>query len=444
MQTDQAKFSWSRRDLLRGAVLIGPAAAAAAQNDRQSVIGMPFEAREKVRMGLIGCGSRGSGMLQEFLGVEGLTVTAVCDVVKDAALKAQAAVERAGQRPPAVYANGERDFENLLKRDDVDFAYIPSPWEWHVPMATAAMNNGKHAFVEVPAAFTIEDCWKLVDTSEKTRRHCLMLENCCYGENELMVLNMIRAGLFGDLLYGEGAYLHDLRRLLFEDKSEGLWRRVPHTKHNGNLYPTHGLGPVANYMGINRGDRFDYMVSMSSREAGLDRWREENVPKDSPKWKEKYICGDVNTSLIKTANGLTITLSHDVVNARPYSRVNAITGSKGLFRDYPPRIYLDGAKKEEYTTIDAYKDQWTHKLWKEQGELARKLGTHGGMDFVMVYRIIECMRKGLPPDIDVYDAVTWSAPGPLSFQSVAQGSMPVKFPDFTRGKWRDKRVNMEG
>jgi hypothetical protein len=186
------------------------------------------------------------------------------------------------------------------------------------------------------------------------------------------------------------------------------------------MYPTHGLGPVANYMGINRGDRFDYMVSMSSPEHGLDRWREANVPKNSSKWKEEYVCGDLNTSLIKTANGLTITLSHDVVNARPYSRVNAITGTKGLFRDYPPRIYFDGAQKEEYTTLDPYKDQWTHKLWKEQGELARKLGTHGGMDFVMVYRIIECMRKGLPPDIDVYDAAAWSAPGPLSFESRRQ------------------------
>ena len=277
----------------------------------------------------------------EYLGVEGLTVTAVCDVVKDAALKAQAAVERAGHHPPAVYANGERDFENLVKRDDVDFAYIATPWEWHVPMALAAMNGGKHAFVEVPAAATLEDCWKLVDTSEKTRRHCLMMENCCYGYNELLVLNMIRAGLFGDLLYGEGAYLHDLRRLLFEDRSEGLWRRFPHTRHNGNLYPTHGLGPVANYMGVNRGDRFDYLVSMSSPERGLDAWREAHVPKDSPKWKEKYICGDLNTSLIKTANGLVITLQHDVVNPHPYDRTNLIAGVKGIFRDYPPRIYFD-------------------------------------------------------------------------------------------------------
>jgi len=429
----------SRRDLLRGtgAVLLSQAAAEA--QDSHSVIGMPFEPRPNVRMGLIGCGGRGSEMLKDCLGVEGLTVTAVCDVVKDAALHAQATVERAGQHPPAVYASGERDFENLLKRDDVDFAYIPTPWEWHVPMALEAMHNGKHAFVEVPAAATIEDCWKLVDTSEKTRRHCIMMENCCYGYNELMVLNMIRAGLFGDLLYGEGAYLHDLRSLLFEDRSEGLWRRLPHTRRNGNLYPTHGLGPVANYMGINRGDRFDYLVSMSTPERGLDAWRAAHVPKDSPKWKEKYICGDLNTSLIKTAKGLVITLQHDVVNPHPYDRINLIAGVKGIFRDYPPRIYFDDPHAEEYTPIDKFKDQYEHPLWKHEGELARKLGGHGGMDFLMVYRLIECMHKGLAPDLDVYDAAAWSAPGPLSEASVAQGSAPVKFPDFTRGRWKEKR-----
>jgi hypothetical protein len=418
------------------------ASAAPPPAQHRSVAGMPFDAKETVRMALVGCGGRGGGMLNDFLGVENLQVTAVCDLVKDHALKAQATVERAGRKPPAVYAGAEHEYEKLMKRDDVDFAYIASPWEWHVPMAVSAMENGKHAFVEVPAATTIEDCWKLVETSEKTRRHCIIMENCCYGENELLVLNMVRAGLFGDLLHGEGAYLHDLRRILNEDRSEGLWRRLPHLTHNGNLYPTHGLGPVANYMGINRGDRFDYLVSMSSPERGLDAWREANVPKDSPKWKEKYICGDRNTSLIKTANGLTLTLVHDVVNAQPYDRINLIEGVKGIFRDYPPRIYFDGAEKEEFTPVDQYKEQYGHRLWKLQGDQAQKLGGHGGMDFLMVYRLAECMKQGLAPDIDVYDAAAWSAPGPLSEASVKQGSAPVKFPDFTRGRWKEKRVGL--
>ncbi len=444
--SDQARVS--RRELLGGTLAgagiawsaAGQLSAAAPQaGEHSSVVGMRFEARDTVRMGLIGCGGRGSGVLRDFLGVENLTVTAVCDLDREKALKAQASAERAGQKPPAVYSGGDHEFEKLLRRDDLDFAYIATPWHWHVPMAVAAMESGKHAFVEVPAATTLEDCWKLVNTSEKTRRHCIMLENCCYGYTELMVLNMVKDGLFGDLLYGEGAYLHDLRRTLFEDRSEGLWRRFPHTLRNGNLYPTHGLGPVANYMGINRGDRFDYLVSMSTPSKGLDAWREAHVPKDSPKWKEKYICGDLNKSLIKTANGLMVTLQHDVVNPIPYDRINLIAGVKGIFRDYPPRIYFDDPKEEKYTTIDAYKDKYEHPLWKRQGELARKLGGHGGMDFLMVYRLVDCMRKGLVPDMDVYDAAAWSAPGPLSEASLAHGSAPVKFPDFTRGRWREKR-----
>lgn len=438
----------SRRDWLRagaaslaGLSAIGGASAQESQQPSgESVIGMKFEAKPKVRLGMIGVGGRGGGMVENYLAVDNLQITAVCDIDRQKALEAQAKVERAGQHPPAVYSKGERDFENLLRRDDVDYVYIATPWQWHVPMALEAMKQGKHATVEVPAATSIEDCWRLVDTSEKTRRHCIMMENCCYGYTELLVLNMVRAGLFGDLLHGEAGYLHDLREILFEDRSEGLWRRFPHTKLNGNLYPTHGLGPVANYMGINRGDRFDYMVSMSSPERGLDRWREKHVPKDSPKWKETYICGDINTSLIKTANGLTIDLGHDVVNARPYSRVNALHGTNGLFRDYPPRVYLDGQPGgEKYTGIEPYQAKYEHPLWKHEGELARKLGGHGGMDFLMVYRLAQCMKEGIEPDMDVYDAAAWSAPGPLSRESVAKGSAPVKFPDFTRGRWKQKR-----
>lgn len=432
----------SRRDLLRGASMAGAALAASASAEeptRKSMANVPFEGRETPRMALIGCGGRGSGVLQDYLAVENLKVNAVCDIDRDKALRAQANVERKGQHPPAIYAGGEREFEKMLQRDDLDFAYIATPWNWHVPMAVAAMESGKHAFVEVPAATTIEDCWKLVDTSEKTRRHCIMLENCCYGYTELMALNMVRDRLFGDLLYGEGSYLHDLRGELFSNKGEGLWRRFAHTKQNGNLYPTHGLGPVANYMGINRGDRFDYMVSMSTPSRGLDAYRAAHEPKDSPKWREKYICGDLNKSLIKTENGLMITLHHDVSNPIPYDRINLIAGVKGIFRDYPPRIYIDGEGKEEYHTIDSYKEKYEHELWKKEGDLARKLGGHGGMDFLMVYRLVECMKQGIAPDMDVYDAAAWSAPGPLSEMSVARGSAPVKFPDFTRGRWKEKR-----
>src|SRR5438270_7647763 len=347
-----SSFSTSRRNFIKGAAAGSIAlstregtSAQAQPAQEQSVINMPFENAEP-RIGIIGTGGRGTSLLKNLLGTD-VQVKAVCDIVQEKAQAAAAHVEQAAQKAPELYTNGEHAYEELLKRDDLNFVVIATPWRWHTTMAVAAMREGKHVASELPAATTIDECWDLVNTSEKTRRHCVMLENCCYGENETLVLNMVRAGLFGDLLYGAGAYLHDLRRILFEEHtyeeaSEDLWRRFPHTKRNGNLYPTHGLGPVANYMGINRGDRFDYLVSMSSPERGLDAWREAHLPKDSPIWKEKYICGDMNTSLIKTANGLTVTLEHDVVNPQPYSRLNTIAGTKGVFRDYPRRIYFEG------------------------------------------------------------------------------------------------------
>ena len=414
--------------------LIGPKTA------NKSVMDMKFEPRDRVRLGVIGVGARGTSMLDEFLGVDGVEITAVCDIVKDKVAAAQRIIEKAGQKTPAGYTNGDHDFENLCKRDDLDFIYIATPWDWHVPMALAAMSNGKHAGVEVPVATTLEDCWKLVDASEKTRRHCMIMENCCYGYNEMMVLNMARAGVFGDLVHGEAAYIHDLRELLFKDESEGLWRRFPHVTRDGNLYPTHGLGPVAQYMDIHHGDRFDYMVSMSSLSVSLPAFRETHIPADSPKRKEKYKCGDMNTSIIKTVRGRTIMLQHTVTTPRPYDRLNLISGTKGVFRDYPPRLYVDGQEGgEKWMAIDPYKTQHEHPLWKNIGELARKRGGHGGMDFIMVYRLVECLRKGLAPDLNVYDAAAWSAPGPLSDWSVAQGSMPVKFPDFTRGRWQQSQ-----
>ena len=441
----------SRRQLLKtGVGLIGAGFTLAKQPlfaleqpnvppaTNESVIGMKFEPRDTIRVGIIGTGRRGTGMLSNFLAIPHVQVNALCDSIKDHATRAQEIAEKASGRRPDIYPNGEHDFENLCKRGDLDFIFIATPWDWHAPQALAAMKGGAHVGVEVPGVNTIEDCGQIDETSEETRRHCMIMENCCYGYNELLVLNMIRAGLFGELLHGEGAYIHDLRGIVFEDDSEGLWRREPHTKRNGNLYPTHGLGPVASYMGINRGDRFDYLVSMSSLQKGLEDYRASKIPKDSPKWKEKYVCGDMNTSLIKTANGLTIMVQHDVCNPQPYDRINLIKGVKGMFRDYPERIYLEGRNPEEaFTGLDAYKEKYEHKLWKEQGKVAEGRG-HGGMDYLMLYRLVQCMREGLEPDIDVYDMASWSAVVELSEKSVAQGSVPVKFPDFTRGLWKQR------
>ena len=407
------------------------------EGSREGMMDVPFVPVHP-RFAFIGVGGRGTSLVETLLATN-VKVIAVCDIVKEKAENARALVEKAGQKGSAIYTDGDHAYEALVKRDDIDIIVIATPWKWHVPMALATMEQGKHVAVEVPAAGTIEDCWKLVETSERTRRHCVMLENCCYGYNETLVLRMVNAGLFGDLLYGEGAYIHDLRKTLFSAVGEGLWRRVPHTERNGNLYPTHGLGPVANYMGINRGDQFDYMVSMSSQHRGLEDYRKSHVPEGDPKYTERYVTGDLNTSLIKTRNGLTITLKHDVSNPHPYDRVNVIGGTKGVFADYPPRLYLDGQEGEEgWGEIEIYRRKYEHPLWRKIGDTARKLAGHGGMDFVMCYRLVQCMQDGLPPDMDVYDAASWSVPGPLSEMSVSNGSAPVKVPDFTRGRWKSR------
>jgi len=430
----------NRRNFLGTATAGVTLLAAQQKGSASTMINVPFERRDQVRVAVVGVGLRGTSHVRDLLAVDNVQVTAVCDIVPAKVAAAQARVVKAGQKEPAGFSAGERDFENLCRRDDIDLVYIATSWQWHTPVAVSAMKNGKHVGVEVPAAETLDECWDLVKTSEKTRRHCMMLENACYGYNELMVLNMVQAGLFGDLTHGECAYIHDLRKILTEDANEGLWRRFPHTKENGNLYPTHGLGPVSRYLGINRGDRFETLVSMSSRERSLTEYVRATYPDGSPKRNEKYVCGDMNTSLLRTAAGRTVVLQHDVVSPRPYDRINMISGTKGAFRDYPARIFLDGQKDHNnWQTVDAYKEQYEHPLWKNQGELARKLGGHGGMDFLMTYRLIDCLREGMAPDMDVYDAAAWSAPKPLSEASVAHGSAPQKFPDFTRGRWNERK-----
>jgi hypothetical protein len=408
--------------------------AATPKTTNATMIGVPFEVHERVRLGIIGVGGRGTSLLRDLLAVDGVEVKAICDLVPEKVEHAQKAVTDAGQPKPAGFSKGDHDFKNLNQLD-LDIVYIATPWNWHVPMAVDTMKNGKHAAVEVPAATTLQECWDLVNTSEATRKHCVILENCCYGSSELTVLQMVRDGFFGEITHGEAAYLHDLRGIVTANEGEGLWRRVPHMQRNGNLYPTHGLGPVAHYLDIHRGDRFDYMVSVSSAEASLSAYVKSKFSEGDPKRAEKYICGDMNTSIIRTVKGRTILLQHDVVNPRPYSRLNMIQGTKGLFADYPPRIFVDGQKDEDWQKIDEFKEKYEHPLWKNNGEMARKTGGHGGMDYIMNYRLMDCLKRGLPPDIDVYDAAAWSAPTPLSQTSVAQNGHSQKFPDFTRDHW---------
>jgi hypothetical protein len=440
---------FSRRDLMRAfsAASLAPGLAVGAPqrpaaSAGRSVIGLRFRPLSTIRLGVIGTGGRGNSLVENFAAMPEVQVTALCDSAPRKAEATRARLEKAGKLrgTPALFTEGEHAFEQMVKRDDIDLVVIATPWIWHVPMAVAAMKAGKHVAVEVPAARTLEECWQMVDTSEATQRHCMQLENCCYGYNEMLIWNMVKDGQFGELTHAACAYNHDLRSILFSDNGEGLWRRFEHLNRDGNLYPTHGLGPVAHYFDINRGDRFDHMVSMSSKVASLPEYRKEKIPANDPRQKEVYKCGDLNTSLIRTAKGRLITLEHNVSSPQPYDRINMVAGTKGIFRDYPPRIYIDGRGKDEFGPIDPYKEKYEHPYWKETGELARKLGGHGGMDFVMAWRVIQCMKNGTTPDIDVYDAAAWSAPTPLSEQSVAKGSAPMAFPDFTRGRWQNRQA----
>ncbi|MBS1822709.1 MAG: Gfo/Idh/MocA family oxidoreductase [Acidobacteria bacterium] len=435
----------NRREFLAGsAVSLAQAAAvpARAAAASQSMADVPYE-RKDPRIAFIGVGGRGTSLLKNILAADG-KVVAICDIAEGHATRAQKLVAAANQPSPELYTRGDHDYERLVQRDDVDLVIVATPWIWHAPMAVASMEHGKHVCIEVPGVRTLEECWQIVHTSEKTRRHCTMLENCCYGYNETLVLRMAQQGKFGDLLWGEGAYLHDLREELFSNAGEGLWRRTEHTLRNGNLYPTHGLGPVANYMGINRGDSFGYIVSMSTIERGFSEYRKEHVPAGDPKWQERYKEGDFNISLIKTAKGRTITVKHDTSNPMVYSRVNTIAGTNGLFMDYPPRIYFDGqAGGEAWTTLDGFKS-FEHPLWSKMGDIAKKLGGHGGMDFIMLYRLLERFRNGEAPDMDVYDAASWASVGPLSINSVAQGSAPQNFPEFLPGGGKNRKESPVG
>jgi hypothetical protein len=395
-------------------------------------VGLAFPPLETVRVGFVGLGGRGTGLLNDLLHVEGVEIKAVCDAREANALRAQALVEKAGQPKPDLYARRADDYKRLCDRDDLDLVYCATTWDQHTPVAVAALKAGKHVAVEVPAAVTLEQCWQLVDHAEKAHRHCMMLENCCYGDSELLVLNMVRQGVFGELNHAEAAYIHDLRELLFSGSGEGLWRLKPTVEKDGNLYPTHGLGPVAQCLNINRGDRFDYLVSVSSPARGLKAYATAKFGADDPRAKQRFVHGDMNTSLLETVGGCSVMLQHDTVSPRPYSRLNLISGTKGMFAGYPDRISFG----HEWANLDEYRAKYQHPLWKKVGALAQKMGGHGGMDYVMNFRLMDCLHRGLPLDMDVYDAAAWSAVTELSVRSVAKRGAPQPFPDFTRGRWK--------
>ena len=443
---------FGRRELLKlGAASLGLGAAsglsptpAAADLDHQQQrpdLGpapvKPFAADpiDIVRVGFVGVGGMGGAHVRNFLGLEGIEIVALCDIDSARNEEVSSWVTDDGRAPPAMYGRHETDFVRMCETEDLDLVFTATPWEWHVPVCVSAMENGKHAATEVPATYTTDDCWRLVEYAEKYRKHCVMMENCNYDRPEMMVFHMARLGLFGDILHAECGYLHDLREIKFSEVGEGLWRRAHSMVRDGNLYPTHGLGPVANVMDINRGDQFEYLVSMSSPSQGLQEWAMANYPENHLKRRERYVLGDVNTTMIKTVRGRTIYLSHDTNLPRPYSRIHMVQGTKGLFQGYPHRVHIEGLSPgHEWQDWMDLRDKYDHPLWKDLEEQSEGAG-HGGMDFIEDYRLVKCLREGKATDMNVYDAAAMSVITPLSEWSVANRSRPIDVPDFTRGRW---------
>lgn len=417
-------------------------------SDQTYMGGYGAEPLKEVRAAFIGLGYRGKGHLEFFASLPNTKVVALSDLYEDNVAKSAAICAEATGKPceAAQYYGDESAWKTLLEEVQPDAVFISTNWTNHAPMAIASMNAGAHAFVEVPMALTIDELWDIVNTSERTKRHCMMMENVNYSRDELMFLNMCRQGLIGELLHAEAAYIHELRWQMNEvERGTGSWRTYHYAHRNGNLYPTHGLGPVAQYMNIGRTeDTFRRLTSFSTPARGRKRFAEMNFAPDH-KWNAlDFKGGDLNTSLIKTHLGRTIMVQWDETSPRPYTRHNLVQGTLGTLAGFPTRAAfeggLEGVSEDHHRWIQgeqlqALYERYDHPLYKRLNEAAANSG-HGGMDGIMMYRIVECLQQGLPLDQNVYEGALWSAVTELSERSVAQDGMPQDFPDFTRGDWK--------
>lgn len=413
------------------------------------------KAETKARLGFIGVGQRGHNHLEMALFRDDVEINAICDIDPKAIDSALAVCKSKDRKAPAIYKNGDHDFENMVKRDDLDGIVISTPWEWHVPMAIASMKAGKYTGVEVSATVTLQESWDLVNTFEKTGSHCMILENVCYRRDIMAVLNMVRQNMFGELVHAQCGYQHDLREVKFNDGkqvygggvefgekgySEARWRTQHSVDRNGDIYPTHGLGPVAEMLNINRGNQFLYLTSIASKGLGLHDYVVKNGGENHPNAKVKFKLGDVVTTNIKCVNGETIMISHDTNLPRPYSLGFRVQGTNGLWMNDGNHIYLEGISKKPHIWDDFkdYQDKYDHPLWKKHAQNAENAG-HGGIDYFVLRAFIESIKNKVAPPMDVYDAAAWSAISPLSEESIAKGSAPVNIPDFTRGKWKTNK-----
>lgn len=411
---------------------------------------------ETVRVGFIGVGSRGSGTVRRMARVEGVEIKAICDIVPERVSAAIDSIKDFSHQPDS-YAEGEEAWKKLCDRDDLDLVIISTPWSLHTPQAVYAMEQGKHAATEVPAATTIEDCWKLVETSERTRKHCMMLANSAYGDFQILTLNMARQGFFGEIIHGEGAYIHDRvgdsdKRWIRDENNNNWfsyrpWRLEENSKRNGNLYPTHGLGTICQVMDLNYGDQMDYLVSTSSNDFTMGEKMKELAAQDEfyKPYAEMKFRGNMNVSTIRTHKGRTIMLQHDISSPRPNVRFNLISGTKAVAQQYPlpPKIatsHEGWVSDEEFQQLAK---TYQPEIGKRMGNMAKDIGGHGGVDTLLIWRLIDCLRNGIPLDMDVYDAALWSCISPLSEWSVANRSNSIDVPDFTSGAWKTNKRGMD-
>jgi hypothetical protein len=410
-----------------------------------------------VRIGIIGLGDRGSGAVERLSYIEGVEIKALGDKREVCVKESQKYLASIGRPAAKEFFGSEDIWKKLVELPDLDLIYTCTPWILHTPISVYSMEQGKHVACEVPLARTIDEAWQLVETSEKTRKHCMMLENCCYDFFELLTLNMARQGLFGEIIHGEGAYIHNLmgynfKKPLDDKQSDGaytdMWRLKENAARNGNLYPTHGLGPVCQAMNINCGDKMEHLSSVSTFDFTMALKEKELVSKDPfyEPYKDSKFRGNINTTIIKTTLGKTIMVQHDVSSINPYSRIHLIKGTTGMVRKFPNELIALGEEWEKPEKMEELYSRYSPEIVKRVGEMAKKVGGHGGMDFIMDWRLIDCLRNGLPVDQSVYDGAVWSSVAPLSEWSVANRSQSIDVPDFTGGSWKNNKphgINLE-
>lgn len=426
---------------------------------QRHVVGLTAPRIPVVRVGFVGLGMRGPGAVKRFTYIPGVHIVALCDYEQERAERCQGYLRDAGLPPADIYY-GEKGYEQLCARPDIDLVYVATDWEHHFPVAKCALENGKHTAVEVPSVMNLEQCWELINLSEKTRQHCMILENCCYDWYEMNALNMAQQGVFGEVIRAEGAYIHNLdpywesywKNPNGSDPQELGWRLKYNKENRGDVYATHGLGPVAQAMNIHRGDRFTTLVAMDTKSV----YGKSLVEKKTGKECTDFRNGDHTTTLMRTANGKVVEIQHNVMTYQPYNRLYKLTGTQGYITKYPEQqIALSGSAMKstgvpEIDKLDTHnfmtdeqKDtllkKYNHPILEKYGKIAKEVGGHGGMDFIMDARLIYCLQNGLPLDMDVYDMAEWCSLAELGTLSMDNNCASVAFPDFTRGHWNEQQ-----